>query len=84
MINPISSNNAAVNKLAAADQAIAKAPVPAEGTQAKTDSQKLDVVEISHSAQAKVLKQEGLTIPQIAIKLGLDVKTVTTFFPQPG
>ena len=84
MVNPISSNNAAVNKIAAADQAIAKAPVQAEVTQAKIDAPKADVVEISHSAQAKVLKQEGLTIPQIAIKLGLDVKTVTTFFPQPG
>jgi len=83
MVNPISSNNAAVNKIAA-DQPIAKAPIQAEVTHEKTEAPRVDVVEISHSAQAKVLKQEGLTIPQIAIKLGLDVKTVTTFFPQPG
>jgi len=83
MINPISSNNAAVNKITA-EQALAKAPVQAEATQARIDAPNADVVEISHSAQAKVLKQEGLTIPQIAIKLGLDVKTVTTYFPQPG
>jgi len=84
MVNPISSNNAAMNKIAAADQAIAKATVQAEGSRAKTDTPRVDVVKISHSAQAKAMKQEGLTIPQIAIKLGLDVKTVTTFFPQPG
>ena len=45
---------------------------------------KPDVVELSFSAQAQLLRQKGMTIPQIALQLGLDVTTVTSFFPQSG
>jgi DNA-binding CsgD family transcriptional regulator len=43
-----------------------------------------DVVQLSNAAQAKLLKQQGLDVAQIAIKLGLDAKTVATYFPSVG
>jgi predicted transposase YdaD len=38
-------------------------------------------VELSQQAQAQLLRQQGMGIPQIALQLRLDVKTVTSFFP---
>ena len=40
-----------------------------------------DLVQLSDAAQAKLLKQEGFDVTQIAIKLGLDQKTVATYLP---
>lgn len=77
MVNPISANSGAVNKNSAASQPPAKPEV----APVKTDVPKADVVELSNSAQAKLLKQQGLTIAQIAIKMSLDVKTVATYLP---
>lgn len=77
MVNPISSNNAAAAKIAAAAQPSAKPEV----APVKTDVQKADVVQLANAAQAKLLEQQGLTISQIAMKLSLDVKTVATYFP---
>jgi hypothetical protein len=82
MIDSISSNNPiARNPIAAPDQTAPKPPTTLEDIPVKTDASKGDVVQLSDSAQAKLLKQHGLDIAQIAIKLGLDEKTVSTFFP---
>lgn len=81
MINPISSQNASLNnQIAAADQAPEKTPAKPEGEQLKVDVSKTDVVELSDSAQARLLKQQGMDIAQIAFQLGLDVETVSSFF----
>jgi len=74
MVNPISSNNAAARMPAAAQ-------VPAKPEVAQTDVQTADVVQLSNASQAKLLKEQGFDIQQIAIKLGLDVNTVSTYFP---
>jgi DNA-binding NarL/FixJ family response regulator len=76
MVNPISSNNPTVNKIAAADQVRSEPTAKLEATPAKAD-----VVQLSNAAQAKLLKQQGFDVAQIAIKLGLDVKTVSTYLP---
>jgi hypothetical protein len=81
MVDPISSNNPMVSKqVAAADQAPVKPPAKPESAPFKVDVPKTDVVELSLSAQAKLLKQQGMSIAQIAIQLGLDVETVSGFF----
>ena len=48
---------------------------------AQADVPQGDLVQLSDAAQAKLLKQEGFDVTQIAIKLGLDQKTVATYFP---
>ena len=78
MVNPISSYNSAGKKTPDADQALAK-PVAQPEVNAKSD-----LVQISDAAQAKLFRQEGLTVDEIAIKMGLDVKTVSTFLPSPS
>ncbi len=78
MVNPISSYNSAGKKTPEADQSLARLVGQAEVIQ------KPDLVQISDSAQAKLLRQEGLTAEQIAIKMGLDVKTVSTYLPSPS
>ena len=40
---------------------------------------KTDSVELSHSAQARSLRQQGLSTEMIAIKLGLDLSTVKQY-----
>jgi DNA-binding NarL/FixJ family response regulator len=75
MVNPISSNKNAIEPTRA--DPVAKPDV----AKTKIDTLKADVVELSHSTQAKLLKQQGFDVPEIALKLGLDVKTVSTFFP---
>jgi hypothetical protein len=81
VINPISPKNENTNKVSTDDQAQAK-PIVVQGnmSHAKTDPQS-DIVQISNSAQAKMLKQQGLTVSQIAVKMGLDAKTVSTYLP---
>jgi len=79
MVNPISLNNAATNK--PADIAQVDPSTKLGGTPAKAVLSNADVVSLSDSAQAKLLKQEGLNVSEIAIKLGLDVKTVSSYIP---
>ncbi len=79
MVNPISSNNAAMNK--PADIAQIDPSTKLGAAPAKAVLSNADVVSLSDSAQAKLLKQEGLSVSEIALKLGLDVKTVSSFIP---
>jgi DNA-binding NarL/FixJ family response regulator len=81
MVNPISSNSAALNGNIAAEQARLESAEKPEAAPAQAIVAKADVVELSNSAQAKLLKQEGLNVSEIAIKLGLDVKTVSSYLP---
>jgi hypothetical protein len=39
-------------------------------------------VQLSPSAQARLLRREGKSIPQIAIRLGLSIPTVDAFFKE--
>jgi DNA-binding NarL/FixJ family response regulator len=82
MVDPISSNIPSVSKISAPSQASTKPPAQAEATPVKADLAKSDTVELSQEAQAQLLRQQGISIPQIALQLKLDVKTVTSFFPQ--
>ena len=41
-----------------------------------------DSVQLSPSAQARILRREGKSIPQIAIQLGLSTLTVDAFFKE--
>jgi DNA-binding NarL/FixJ family response regulator len=75
MVDPVRPAGTPANtpKPAAAPQPVqAKAEIPP-----KTDS-----VQISSEAQARSLRQQGMSIPEIALQLRLDVKTVTGYFPQ--
>ena len=81
MITPISSSSSSV-KIAAAGQAPAKQPSKPEPIQVKKEAS--DVVELSIPAQAKLLKQRGMSIPEIALELKLDVKTVTGYLQMEG
>jgi hypothetical protein len=59
------------------------AAAPQAAVQAKAEAApKSDTVQLSNEAQARSLRQQGLSIPEIAIQLRLDIKTVTGFFPQ--
>ena len=82
MVDPISSNGPSISKLISTNQGAAKPAAQPEETQVKADQQKTDFIELSQAAQAQLLRQQGQSIPQIAMQLGLDVKTVTSFFPQ--
>jgi hypothetical protein len=82
MVDPISSNSTSSSKSAMASQAPAKPVVQPETTQVKAGFQTSDTVELSQAAQAQLLRQQGQSIPEIAMQLGLDIKTVTAFFPQ--
>lgn len=73
MINPISSHIAPTSQPAVEPPAKPEASLPTASN--------ADLVELSNSAQAKLLKQQGLDVGEIAIKLGLDVKTVSSYFP---
>jgi hypothetical protein len=99
MVNPISSHGPSIQKIETPVQAPstpsikstpstpstpATPPSHQEDTQAKVSSSKPDVVQLSFSAQAQLLRQQGMTLPQIALRLGLDISTVTSFFPQSG
>jgi len=58
-----------------------KAPAPQAAVQAKSDTTKSDTVQLSDEAQARSMRQNGMSIPDIALQLRLDIKTVTGFFP---
>jgi hypothetical protein len=79
MVAPIPSTDSLKNNIAA-EQAPANPPVKPEGAKAKTDAPKVDVVELSLPTQARLLKQQGMSIPQIAIQLKQDIGTVTGYF----
>jgi hypothetical protein len=81
MIDPISSKMPPVSKTSTPAQAPANAQPKPEATPAKPDLQNADTVELSQQAQARLLREQGMGIPQIAMQLRLDVKTVTSFFP---
>ena len=59
----------------------AKAAAPQAAVGAKPDLAKSDTVQLSNEAQARSLRQSGLSIPEIALQLRLDIKTVNGFFP---
>ena len=86
MVDPIRSGGApaSVSTPAVAPQPIQAKPVaPAQPVQAKVDMpRKADTVQISNEAQARSLRQQGMSIPEIALQLRLDLKTVNGFFPQ--
>jgi hypothetical protein len=48
---------------------------------AVTHEPKKDTVELSAHAKAKNLKQNGASNSSIALQLGLNIKTVNTYFP---
>jgi hypothetical protein len=77
MVDPIKSSGASAKismpRPAAASQG---------AVQAKVELTKTDTVNLSHQAQARSMRQQGLSIPEIALQLRLDVKTVTGFFPK--
>ena len=60
------------------------APVRSEEVPAKLETPIKDSVQLSPSAQARILRQAGQSIPQIAIKLGLAIPTVAAFFEEKG
>ena len=90
MINPISAGGAqGITPKAEADFAKAKtainaekAPVKSGEVPVKLETPIKDSVELSPSAQARVLRQAGQSIPQIAMKLGLAIPTVAAFFEE--
>jgi len=65
-INPI-NNSVAVSQATPQKPAVTPAP---NG----------DTVKISSYAQAKLLKQQGANVSEISLKLGLDTKTVKSWF----
>jgi hypothetical protein len=77
MVDPIKSGVAPANISKPAPAAAPQAPV-----QQNTVVQKTDTVQLSDAAQARSLRQQGKSIPEIALQLRLDVKTVNGFFPE--
>ena len=76
-INPISGN--AQQPLSSAATTVA-APLQSEAAQhAAAIPSKQDSVHLTATAQAKALKLAGQTAAQIAVKLGVDVKTVDSY-----
>jgi DNA-binding NarL/FixJ family response regulator len=69
---------------------LTKAPAPrtenalirSEKAPEKQVALKEDSVQLSPSAQARNLRREGKSIPQIAIQLGLSIPTVDAFFKE--
>jgi hypothetical protein len=41
-----------------------------------------DTVELSQAAQARLLHLQGMSIPDIALRLRLDIATVNSYFPK--
>ncbi len=81
MVDPIRSSGVPMNNLSIPNPTPAKPTAQPEVISAKADVVKADTVELSYAAQALQLRQQGLSIPQIAYQLRLDVKTVTSYFP---
>jgi hypothetical protein len=92
MINPISTAGTtgitpkAEKDLIKAKTAVNadKAPVRSAEVPERLETPIKDSVQLSLSAQARVLRQAGQSIPQIAIKLGLAIPTVAAFFEEKG
>jgi hypothetical protein len=59
-----------------------KTPIRSEKAPEKPDALREDSVQLSPSAQARKLRREGQSIPQIAIRLGLAIPTVDAFFKE--
>jgi len=79
MINPISTSGTP-GIIPKAEQM----PVRSEEVSLKLETSIKDSVQLSPSAQARILRQAGQSIPQIAIKLGLAIPTVAAFFEEKG
>jgi hypothetical protein len=77
MIEPVKPGVAPANISTPIKAAVQQAPAPV-----KPDLAKSDTVLLSNEAQARSLRQNGLSIPEIALQLRLDIKTVTGFFPE--
>jgi hypothetical protein len=78
MINPISTNGtpSITPQAVKAD----RTPVKSEQISLKLETSIKDSVTLSPSAQARILRRAGQSIPQIAIKLGLAIPTVAAYF----
>jgi hypothetical protein len=78
MINPISTNGtpSITPQAVKAD----RTPVKSEQISLKLETSLKDSVTLSPSAQARILRRAGQSIPQIAIKLGLAIPTVAAYF----
>jgi hypothetical protein len=76
MIEPVKAGAAPVNISTPSKAIVPQADVPA-----KPDLAKSDTVHLSDEAQARSMRQNGMSIPDIALQLRLDIKTVTGFFP---
>ncbi len=82
MIDPIRSSGVQVTKIATPSAAPVKAPDQFTTTPVRADVPTGDTVQLSYAAQALALRQQGLSIPEIAMQLKLDIKTVTSYFPE--
>jgi hypothetical protein len=76
MIEPVKSGIAPVHISTPTKTSAPQVVVPA-----KSDLAKSDTVQLSDEAQARSMRQNGVSIPDIALQLRLDIKTVTGFFP---
>ena len=76
MIEPVKSGVTPSNISTPSKPSVPQAAVPA-----KSDLTKSDAVQLSDEAQARSMRQNGMSIPDIALQLRLDIKTVTGFFP---
>jgi hypothetical protein len=92
MIDPISTTNLQTAKVApvktekiqekpavAVKETAPKAPVIAKDAAAKITLAKMDTIDLSMPAQARLMQQQGLTVDQIALKLELDTTTVSRY-----
>jgi len=92
MIDPISTGNVQVSMVAAVKPekvpekaaSLDKEPAVKVQTVSKETLDKipmiqLDTVDLSLPAQARLMQQQGLTINQIAVKLELDIMTITRY-----
>jgi len=85
MINPISTNTYPANLQSQAIGATqSKAVQGANTVKPATVQLKADTVTISTTAQALSLYQQGLTLDQIAIQLGVDIETVRRYLGLPS
>jgi hypothetical protein len=76
MIDPVKPAIASANIPTPSKASVTQAVVPA-----KPDLTKTDTVQLSDESQARSMRQNGMSIPDIALQLRLDIKTVTGFFP---
>ena len=82
MIEPVKSGVPPVNPSTPVKAAVPQAAVPRADMAAKAEKTREDTVQLSDESQARSLRQNGLSIPEIALQLRLDIKTVTGFFPE--